>query len=81
MTPVLHSDDIWAILARHLKAGLWTPLSDIYLLVEQRIVLDDEDMQPDSRGSSSSRWKRNVRNVLQRRKTEGDLDWDGAGRV
>ena len=77
---MLHSDDIWTALAEHLPRGEWVQLSDIYNLVERQTVLDDEDWDVDAPGSSSPRWQRNVRNVLQRRKACGDIEWAGAGK-
>jgi len=59
--------------------GQWVRLADLYSLVEQYRQLDDEDWDVDAPGSSSPRWQRNVRNVLQRRKVCGDIDWAGGG--
>src|SRR5690606_624484 len=55
------------------------PLGTIYEVIERYATLDAEDLQPDAPGSNSPRWKRNVRNVLQQRKEQGDILWDGHG--
>jgi hypothetical protein len=78
-TDYLTADDIWTALASGMHPGHRYELADLYDLVLSRRSLSDADLEPDARGSSSPRWQRNVRNVLQRRKTTGYLDWDGRG--
>jgi len=51
----------------------------IYDIVLGRLKIDDEDLEPQAPGQATPKWKRNVRNVLQRRKGKGDIEWDGAG--
>lgn len=58
-----------------LSSGEWVQLQDLYCEVKQRIDFDDADMLPEVEGSSQEAWKRNVRNVLQRRKGTGDVLW------
>lgn len=71
-----HLDDLWPAIRRALRTDRWTSLSQIYRAVEQSVSLDAEDYLPDAPGSTGARWKRNVRNVLQSRKTRGDVQWD-----
>jgi hypothetical protein len=57
----------------------WVPLEEIYGLVDHYSALDDEDYYPQSPTSDIPKWKRNVRNVLQYRKTSGEIKWDRKG--
>ena len=75
----LTADDIWTALVTGMKPGRRYELTEIYDLVLAKCTLHDADLEPDAPGSSSPRWQRNVRNVLQRRKTTGYLDWNGRG--
>ena len=63
--------DIWEAMRRGLS-GQWTSLTDIYLTVREEMGLAESEMD--------SRLKRNVRNVLQRKKTTGEVAWDGHGK-
>jgi hypothetical protein len=54
-----------------MKRDDWMSLDDIYDLVAQRI--------PSTRDELAHRWRRNVRNVLQRRKAARDVEWNGHG--
>lgn len=74
------SQAIWDVLSQRMQAGRWYELADLYSLVERYAGLRDGDFGADAPGSSSLRWQRNVRNVLQRRKTSGYLEWDAPGR-
>lgn len=73
----LRADEIWSILTRGMRRGRWHDLAELYEMVESKATLTSADLEPDAPNSNSPRWQRNVRNVLQRRKTVGDLDWDG----
>lgn len=77
---ILRADEIWSILTRSMQPGTWYDLQQMYSLVSHRAALTDADLEPDAPGSESPRWERNVRNVLQRRKSSGLLDWDGRAR-
>jgi len=77
---ILRSDDIWSILLRSMQPGRWYDLQQLYSLVANCAVLTDADREPDAPGSESPRWERNIRNVLQRRKSSGSIDWDGRAR-
>lgn len=77
---ILRSDDIWSILLRNMQSEQWYDLQQLYSIVANCAVLKDADQEPDAPGSESPRWQRNIRNVLQRRKSSGAIDWDGHGR-
>ena len=55
-----------------MRKGQHYHLEQIYMIVEGECRLDKEDFNPQAPGSSVPKWKRNVRNVLQRRKAR---DW------
>lgn len=74
-----HLPDIWACIKEYLPRNRWVPLEDIYVLIQRNIRLDYEDEQPQSPRSSIPKWKRNVRNVLQYRKMNDDIEWDRKG--
>jgi len=73
------ADEIWNVLVSRMKPGTWYHLEKLYEFVSEGVVLTKGDHEPDAPGSESPRWRRNVRNVLQRRKTGGDLDWERWG--
>jgi hypothetical protein len=60
-------------------------MTEIYRLVETHASLTASDWEPQAAGSKGTRWKRNVRNVLQKRKSEvgggGMFEWDRARRT
>ncbi len=74
-----HLPEIWKCLKAHLPKGGWTPIKEIYEIVESDLQLDKEDFENQSPNSSIPKWKRNVRNVLQYRKRIGEIEWDGQG--
>lgn len=66
----LTSEEIEVILLRHMPRGRWLAVSELYAVVELHGSLSPADWQPDAPGSVTGiRWRRNVRNVLQRRKS------------
>jgi len=69
------SEEIWSVLVSRMKRGTWYKLSELYDLVESHLTLVPGDFDSDAPGSAAPRWQRNVRNVLQRRKANGYLDW------
>lgn len=77
---MLNSQEIWSCLTEWMPEGQWLQLDEIYGLVEDHSVLEKDDFWPDAPGSSGLRWRRNVRNVLQKRKTSGDLLWERPAR-
>lgn len=54
----------------------WVSLDEIYQIVKRYGNLDDEDFEPHFPNSDVPRWKRNVRNVLQYRKSTGEIQWN-----
>jgi hypothetical protein len=76
----LRADDVWSILVRRMRKARWYDLQELYDLVSANATITDADLEPDAPGSNSPRWQRNVRNVLQRRKAVGDIEWDGRAR-
>jgi len=72
--------DIWKCLMSKLPRKQWVYLQAIYKVVEKNLPLDTEDFEPQSPKSDIPKWMRNVRNVLQYRKSTGDIEWDGAGK-
>jgi hypothetical protein len=77
---MLTSAETWAAIASKAPSGTWLTLADIYDVVRENSTLDPVDESRMSARSRSPRWKRTVRNVLQRKKQTGAIEWDGAGR-
>ena len=72
---------MWAIMERLLPKGTWIHLSFIYSVIEKEANLIKEDYEPSSANKHSDyRWKRNVRNILQDRKTTGRILADSSRR-
>jgi hypothetical protein len=74
------SREIWNVIEEKLPRDRWVPLQNIYELIEQNITLHPEDFLPEAPGSENPKWKRNVRNVLQKQKTNGEIAWDRDGK-
>ena len=74
------SKDIWDIIQTKMPRGHWVSLEEIYQVVEKHWNLDAEDFHPQSPTSDIPKWKRNVRNVLQYRKSIGEILWDREAR-
>ena len=70
--------EIWNCLKHNMSKGVWASLEKIYDLVQNNLLLDSEDFEPQSPSSDIPKWKRNVRNVLQYRKKTGEIEWDGS---
>lgn len=77
---MLRISQIWAILESHMPRDTWVSINKIYELVERNVELEAEDYTPAAPGATEPKWRRNVRNTLQHRKTSGHLLWDNAGR-
>ena len=71
--------DIWDVLANELPRDDWVDLQSIYRIVENKIQLKEDDFLPSAPTSQEPKWMRNVRNVLQHRKNNGDIAWDKNG--
>jgi hypothetical protein len=72
--------EIWELIASELPRDEWIPLQSIYTLVESKIRLKPDDLLPSAPKGDEPKWMRNVRNVLQSKKTKGDLAWDKNGK-
>ena len=72
---MLRQAEIWSIMRDRLPRGKWISLREIYDLVERHANFDDEDFMPQP-NSTTPKWKRNVRNVLQGRKNKGEIRWN-----
>ena len=68
---------IWACIKEKMPRGVWIDIEDIYNLIKNNISLDDEDFEWQSPTSDIPKWKRNVRNVLQYRKSRKKIQWNG----
>ena len=67
---MISQQEIWRVLQARLNSEAWTPLDEIYRIVENDCSIGD---------APRLKWTRNVRNVLQRRKASGEVLWDGKG--
>lgn len=72
--------EIWNIIDFELPRDEWIPLQSIYSLIESKLQLKPDDFLPSAPKSEEPKWMRNVRNVLQSRKTNGDIAWDKNGK-
>lgn len=73
---------IWDIMLRSLRRGIKVSLQEIYDIVEQKIDLQPEDFEPSSDNNPNDlRWQRNVRNILQYRKSTREIHWVGEGEI
>jgi hypothetical protein len=73
---MIHQPEIWDILRRKMPRDCLVSLEEIYHIIEEQGDLDDEDSEWQSPTSAVPKWKRNVRNVLQYRKTTGEILWN-----
>ena len=74
---MIRHPEIWKILVSKMPHDKWVSLHDTYQLIERYGDLDEEDAEPQSPGSGIPKWKRDVRNVLQYRKNNREILWDG----
>jgi hypothetical protein len=74
---MLHQLEIWRIIRDNLPNNVWVPLEDIYRIIAEKSVLDGEDFEPEAPNSKIPKWKHSIRNVLQHRKTKGEIERDG----
>ncbi len=71
--------EMWEVIDSELFRDIWVPLQDIYVLVETNLNLTKDDFLPAAPSTKDPKWRRNVRNVLQHRKTSGDIAWNKDG--
>ena len=74
---MIHAVELWDAIEQCLKGGRWLPLVEIYRRVEATVRLDPDDFLPSAPGGTEPKWRRNVRNVLQRQKGLGKVLWNG----
>jgi putative restriction endonuclease len=67
---------MWEAILKAVPRGIWVDIQDIYKVVEHAVQLARDDMDPVSEEDDSPRWQRNVRNILQYRKTTRELLWN-----
>jgi hypothetical protein len=72
--------EIWNVIDFELPRDEWIPLQSIYSLIESKLQLKPDDFLPSAPKSEEPKWMRNVRNVLQSRKTNGDIAWNKNGK-
>ncbi len=72
--------EMWELISAQLPRDEWVALPKIYSLVKNHLQLTDDDFLPSAPNSDEPKWMRNVRNVLQRRKTNGEIAWNKNGK-
>ena len=77
---MIHSKDIWDMIQTKMPRGHWVSLEEIYRMVEEYGNLSNDDFKPQSPASDIPKWKRNVRNALQYRKSTGEILWNREAR-
>ena len=68
-----NNEILWKAMQENLPKRTWIPVGDIFAMVKQQLVLDDEDLASISRPSSSPRWKVNVRVLLRQKQESGTV--------
>jgi hypothetical protein len=64
---------LWAALQSHLPRNRWVPITDIFTIVQRRILLDADDLACGTAHRTMPRWRNNVRRVLHAKRREGTL--------
>lgn len=77
--PITTASEFREVLLMDFPKDRWVPIQEIYDLVQNRIEFDNDDFLPAAPNNQEPRWKRNVRNYLQRAKSVGELAWDRHG--
>lgn len=72
--------EIWVVLDENLPRDEWVHLQRIYEIIQNNIQLKPDDFRPSAPNSVEPKWMRNIRNVLQQRKSIGDIAWDKNGK-
>lgn len=72
--------DLRPLIQDALSANQWTTLQEIYEHVNANSSFDEGDMAPEATGASQAAWQRNVRNVLQKMKSDGAAIHEAPGR-
>jgi len=76
---VIHADEIWEILEYRAPKGQWVELTEIYQIIQEEGKLSEDDWFPSAPENTQPKWKRNVRNVLQKQKRDGKVKWKMTG--
>lgn len=71
---------MWHVIEEKLPRDEWVPIQSIYEIVQNGLQLKNDDFLPSAPSSGEPKWIRNVRNVLQHRKSTGDIAWDKNGK-
>jgi len=71
---------MWDLIRHRLPKGEWVGLQDIYNLIEKEIDLVSDDFEPAAATTTTPRWQRNIRNILQYRKGNEEIVWSGDAR-
>lgn len=75
-----HSDEIFDAILRFVPHNKWVTVSQIYDFIKPHLHLDQEDFEnsygPKVTNKYEPKWKRNVRNVLQKKKGGGLIVWN-----
>lgn len=62
---------LWKALRQHLPRRTWIPIADIYVIIQQQVPLDAEDLECSNPRTLNPHWKTNVRRVLYSKKRDG----------
>ena len=73
-----HLSEIRDVIEKNMQQSRVYTLGELYDVVEKKCGLDREDFDPQAPNSNQPKWKRNVRNVLQKMKGK-NLNWLGNG--
>jgi hypothetical protein len=77
---ITHLQDIWIVINEKLPRDEWFHLQSIYEMIQGNIQLRPDDFLPSAPNSIEPKWMRNVRNVLQQKKSSGQIAWDKNGK-
>jgi hypothetical protein len=72
---MIHSWEIWEIFQLRTSKGKWIKLTELYQIIQTEGRLEEDDWIPSAPGNREPKWKRNVRNVLQKKKADGKVRW------
>jgi len=72
------TSDLWNAMLASVLRDEWIEIEAIYRAVQSQVALQPDDYEPSALGNTDPTWHRNVRNVLQKRKTS-DILWERRG--
>ena len=64
---------IWKALQEHLPKRTWIPIAEVFATVQNRVVLDEEDLEHAPSPRNTPRWKSNVRHLLRMKQRTGSI--------